>query len=68
MFDQNITRGQRVDGGDNGHNDVSSKENAKPNAIVVINPYRKNGSGSQAATVRNPYEKANAMNAASCEK
>ena len=68
VFDQSIARGRRVDVGDKGDDEASSKENAKPNAIVVINPYRKNGNGSQAATVRNPYEKANATNAASCEK
>lgn len=68
MFDQSIARGRRVDGGDKGDDDASSKENAKPNEIVVINPYRKNANGSHAATVRNPYKKANATNVASYEK
>ena len=68
MFDQSIAREQCIDGGDKGDNDASSKENVKPNAIVVINPYRKNGNGSQAATVRNPYKKENVTNVASCDK
>jgi hypothetical protein len=68
VFDQSIARGRRIDGGDKGDDDASSKENAKPNEIVVINPYRKNANGSHAATVRNPYKKANATNVASYEK
>ena len=68
VIDQSITRGRRVDSGDKGDDDASSKENAKPNKIVVINPYRKNANGSHAATVRNPYKKAHATNVATCEK
>jgi len=52
---------------DEGNDGTSSKENAKPNNNVVINPYRKNANGSRgehATSVRNPYKKACSRNKA----